>query len=438
VFEHLPPHAITSRSDKIAQLRRTMQQAGASHHFISTVDDIGYLLNLRGSDVSYNPIFMAHVLLDANQVQLFVAAGKVDADLAQKLALDGVVLRDYAEAAQSLASLPVDASLLLDPRRITLGLRNAVATHVKVIEAINPTVFEKSRKNAGEIAHVRHTMEQDGAALCEFFAWLEPALLAGPVSEIEVDKQITAARARRPGFISASFGTIAGFNANGALPHYRATPAAHAQILGNGLLLIDSGGQYLGGTTDVTRVVAVGEVSSAQKRDCTLVLKGVIALSSAHFPHGMLSPMLDAIARAPIWAGGVEYGHGTGHGVGYFMNVHEGPQSISCRATPEPHMAMELGMITSIEPGIYRPGRWGVRIENLVLNQSAGETEFGHFLSFETLTLCPIDTRCLDLALLRPDEKEWLNGYHAQVQERLSPYLNGAALAWLNLRTAAI
>ncbi len=438
VFEHLPPHAITSRSDKIAQLRRSMQQAWASHHFISTVDDIGYLLNLRGSDVSYNPIFMAHVLLDANQVQLFVAAGKVDAALAQKLALDGVVLRDYAEAAQSLASLPVDASLLLDPRRITLGLRNAVATHVKVIEAINPTVFEKSRKNAGEIAHVRQTMEQDGAALCEFFAWLEPALQAGPVSEIEVDKQITAARARRPGFVSASFGTIAGFNANGALPHYRATPAAHAQIQGNGLLLIDSGGQYLGGTTDITRVVAVGEVSSAQKRDCTLVLKGVIALSSAHFPHGMLSPMLDAIARAPIWAGGVEYGHGTGHGVGYFMNVHEGPQSIACRATPESHMAMELGMITSIEPGIYRPGRWGVRLENLVLNQSAGETEFGHFLSFETLTLCPIDTRCLDLALLRPDEIEWLNGYHAQVQQRLSPYLNGEALAWLNLRTAAI
>ncbi len=438
VYEHQAPHAITSRLTKLQQLRATMQQRGASHHFISTVDDIGYLLNLRGADVSYNPIFLAHVLVDAQQVQLFVADGKIDAALAQALKNDGVHVQPYAQAASALAALPQDACLLLDPRRITLGLRNAVASHVNVLEAINPTVMEKSRKNAGEIVHVRQAMEQDGAALCEFFAWLEAALLAGPVSELEVDTQICAARARRPGFICPSFGTIAGFNANGALPHYRATQASHAQITGNGLLLIDSGGQYLGGTTDITRVVAVGEVSTAQQRDCTLVLKGVIALSSAHFPHGILSPMLDAIARAPIWAGGVDYGHGTGHGVGYFMNVHEGPQSIAFRASPEPQMAMELGMITSIEPGIYRPSRWGVRIENLVLNQSAGEGEFGHFLSFETLTLCPIDMRCIDLALLREDEKAWLNAYHAQVRERLRPLVSGAALAWLELRTAAI
>ncbi|MBI3229552.1 MAG: aminopeptidase P family protein [Burkholderiales bacterium] len=438
VYQHLPPHAITSRADKLQQLRRMMQELGATHHFISTLDDIGYLLNLRGADVSYNPVFLAHALVDATSVQLFIADGKINAELAAQLQADGVHLRPYAAAAASLAALPIDASLLLDPRRITLGLRNAVAAGVKVVEAINPTVFEKSRKNAAEVAHVRHTMEQDGAALCEFFAWLEEALPQGQVSELDVDTQITAARARRPGFVCPSFATIAGFNANGALPHYRATPQAHAQIKGDGLLLIDSGGQYLGGTTDITRVVAVGQVSAAQQRDCTLVLQGVIALSRAQFPYGIKSPMLDAIARAPIWAGGVEYGHGTGHGVGYFMNVHEGPQSISYNAQPEPHTTMEIGMITSIEPGIYRPGRWGVRIENLVLNQSAGETEFGHFLSFETLTLCPIDTRCLDLNLLRPDEKAWLNQYHQQVRERLTPHVSGAALAWLNLRTTAI
>ena len=220
--------------------------------------------------------------------------------------------------------------------------------------------------------------------------------------------------------------------------HYRASPDTHATIEGDGLLLIDSGGQYLGGTTDVTRVVPVGAVTSAQRRDFTLVLKGLIALSSARFPLGTRSPMLDAIARAPIWAAGIDYGHGTGHGVGYFLNVHEGPQTISASAMPEPHTAMEAGMITSIEPGIYRPGRWGIRIENLVLSRLAESTEFGQFLRFETLTLCPIDTRCIDPALMRADEIAWLNDYHAEVRARLSPHLAGAALAWLELRTEAI
>ena len=220
--------------------------------------------------------------------------------------------------------------------------------------------------------------------------------------------------------------------------HYRATEAAHADIEGDGLLLIDSGGQYLGGTTDITRVVPVGTPSEAQKRDFTLVLKGVIALSSAQFPRGTKSPMLDALARAPIWAAGIDYGHGTGHGVGYFLNVHEGPQSISATTMPEPHTAMEPGMITSIEPGIYKPGRWGIRIENLVLNVPAETTEFGEYLRFETLTLCPIDTRCLDMNLLREDEIDWLNAYHREVRSRLRAHVAGAALAWLELRTKEI
>ena len=438
VYQHQAPHATIARADKLQQLRSTMQQMGATHHFISTLDDIGYLLNLRGADVNFNPIFLAHLLLDQQQVQLFVADGKIDSALQALLAADGVQIRPYAAAASALAELDGNSRLLLDPRRITFGLRSAVAAEVQIIEAINPTVFAKAQKTEAEIAHVRQTMEQDGAALCEFFAWLEAALAQGVVTELEVDQHITAARARRPGFVCPSFATIAGFNANGAMPHYRATVSSHAQIVGNGLLLIDSGGQYLGGTTDITRVVAVGQVSAEQQRDCSLVLKGMMALSATQFPRGTKSPMLDAIARAPIWAAGIEYGHGTGHGVGYFMNVHEGPQSIAATTPPEAHTAMEIGMITSIEPGIYRPGQWGVRIENLVLNTVAQESQFGQFLRFETLTLCPIDTRCLDLALLRDDEKAWLNDYHAQVKARLTPHVSGAALAWLNLRTAAI
>jgi Xaa-Pro aminopeptidase len=218
------------------------------------------------------------------------------------------------------------------------------------------------------------------------------------------------------------------------MPHYRATPDSHAAIDGEGLLLIDSGGQYLGGTTDITRVWPIGTPSAAMKRDYTLVLKGTIALSRARFPRGTLSPMLDALARAPLWAQGLDFGHGTGHGVGYFLNVHEGPQSIS-KTLPEATMAMEPGMITSVEPGLYREGQWGVRIENLVLNVAGPKNEFGEFLDFETLTLCPIDTTCIDAALLGADERAWLDAYHLTVRERLAPRVSGDALAWLNART---
>jgi len=281
-------------------------------------------------------------------------------------------------------------------------------------------------------------MEQDGAALCEFFAWFEEALATQVVTELTVDEQLTAARARRPGFVSLSFSTIAAFNANGAMPHYRATDQSHAVIKGDGLLLIDSGGQYLGGTTDITRMVPIGQPSDLQKLDCTRVLKGMIALSQATFPRGVLSPMLDAIARAPLWADQVDYGHGTGHGVGYFLNVHEGPQVIAYQAAAAPQTAMQEGMISSIEPGTYRPGQWGVRIENLVAARSGGRSAFGDFLDFETLTLCPIDTRCLLAQRLTEQEVCWLNSYHARVRERLAPLLDGKALAWLLSRTEAI
>ena len=441
LYEHAAPYATLSRADKLAATRAEMDKLGAERHFISTLDDIGYLFNLRGSDVSFNPVFVAHALVERDGATVFVAEGKASEELRARLAADGVCLAPYAQAAEALAALPAGSTLLVDPRRVTAGMRSAVPDTVHVVEAINPTTFAKSRKSEAEVAHVRATMEQDGAALCEFFAWLEAALLdphRAPITELTIDEQITAARARRPGFVSPSFNTIAGFNANGAIMHYRASQASHATIEGDGLLLIDSGGQYLGGTTDITRVVPVGTITADHKRDFTLVLKGMMALSMAHFPRGTRGPMLDAIARAPIWAAGVDYGHGTGHGVGYFMNVHEGPQVISPSASPDPHTAMEPGMITSNEPGIYKPGRWGIRIENLVLNVPAASGEFGEFLRFETLTLCPIDTRCLDLALLHPHEVQWLNDYHATVRERLLPHVQGAAREWLELRTRAV
>jgi Xaa-Pro aminopeptidase len=441
IYEHLPPYASKSRSGKLAELRGAMQQAGANRHLMSTLDDIAYLFNLRGADVNFNPIFLAHALVTATRATLYVADGKISPELRAALADEGIDVAPYASATAALAALPADAAVLLDPRRITYGTRQWIPPKVRVIEAINPTTLAKSRKSEQDAVHVRATMEQDGAALCEFFSWLEHTLSnpdRAPLTELEIDKQITAARARRPGFISPSFATIAGFGPNGAIMHYRATEARHAIIDGNNLLLIDSGGQYLGGTTDITRVVAVGQITAEHRRDFTLVLKGMIALSAARFPRGAKSPMLDAIARAPLWAEGMDFGHGTGHGVGYFLNVHEGPQSISPSTMPEPQTAMEPGMITSIEPGLYRPGRWGIRIENLVLNRAAGQTEFGEFLNFETLTLCPIDTRCIDATLLREDEKRWLNDYHATVRQRLSPLVSGDALAWLQQRTETL
>lgn len=438
VYEHDGAFAPVSRADKLARVRKAVADAGAQWHLVSTLDDLAWIFNLRGADVNYNPVFVAHALIGATQATLFIDARKVPAAVARALEADGIALAPYEDLAAALGALPAHETLLVDPRRVTFGVLQSAPATMKQVNAVNPSTFAKSRKGDAEAQHVRQAMEQDGAALCEFFAWFDGVVNRERVTELTIDEKITAARARRPGYTCPSFATIAAFNANGAMPHYRALESSHAVIEGDGLLLIDSGGQYVGGTTDITRVVPVGTPSAAQKRDFTVVLKGVIALSGTTFPRGIKSPLLDAIARAPIWASGVDYTHGTGHGVGYFLNVHEGPQVISYYAAPEAHTAMEAGMITSIEPGIYRPGEWGIRIENLVLNVEAGKTAFGEFLRFETLTLCPIDTRCIERTLLSAEEIAWLNGYHDTVRTRLLPHVEGAAKAWLVERTQAI
>jgi Xaa-Pro aminopeptidase len=435
IYAHGAPHADASRAERLGQVRQAMARHQASHHLVSTVDDLCWLLTLRGSDVTYNPVFLGHLLLTKDSGMLYIGAGKVSPGLVAELQRDGIQVLDYAAVRSGLQALPKEARLLLDPRRVTAGLTEGLSC--QLIEAINPSTLLKSRKSDREAEMVRGVMAQDGAAMCRFYAWLEQALPKGGLTELSIDERLSAERAKEKGFVGLSFGTIAGWQANGAMPHYRATKENHARIEGDGLLLIDSGGQYLGGTTDITRVWAIGRLPIETRRDCTLVLQGMLGLSRTRFPRGTLGPMLDAIARVPLWNAGIDYGHGTGHGVGYFLNVHEGPQTIS-KAMPEPHMAMEPGMITSIEPGIYRPGRWGVRIENLVLNVPAEKNEFGEFLAFETLTLCPIDTRCLELSMLDASQKAWLNTYHAEVRRRLSPLVQGDAQAWLLRRTEPV
>ncbi|AFK62303.1 aminopeptidase [Advenella kashmirensis WT001] len=437
VFEHSAPFATRSRQRNVQAVRQAMTQAGAQWHLISALDDIAWVLNLRGSDVSYNPVFLSHLLIGPDSAVLFVDKTKLVPELIARLAADGVTVEGYDDIQGALTALPHEA-LLVDPARTTVGLL-AHARSVSLIEKLNPSQRFKSVKNQAEIANVRQAMEQDGAAVCEFFAWFETAMENGElVTELTIDEQITAARARQPHFVSPSFSTIAGFNANGAMPHYMATPESFSVIEGDGLLLIDSGGQYLNGTTDITRVVPVGQIGAEHRRDFTLVLKGMIGLAAAVFPEDYPAPLLDTLARAPLWAQLLDFGHGTGHGVGYFMNVHEGPQMISHRAYRFPDTEMKAGMITSDEPGLYRPGQWGIRIENLICAVPAGQSEFGNYLKFETLTLCPIDTRCIERQLLSEQELSWLNAYHEEVYRRLAPRVSGHALTWLQTRTAAI
>lgn len=439
VTEHALDYAIIPRSEKLARVRDAMARAGATHHLISALDDIAWITNLRGSDVEYNPVFLSHLLIEAEHCRLFVDASKFDDALRRKLADDGIELQEYGTVTDALAALENDTCVMYSPAHVVTAIVDALPDAVERIELPNPSTTMKAIKSARELEHVRATMREDGAALVHGFHKVEKALLDGEtVTELDVDTILREARTARPGFVSESFGTIAGYMANGALPHYSATPERHSTIKAEGLLLVDSGGQYLGGTTDITRVWAFGETTEEQRRDCTAVLKGMIGLSKARFPEGASGPQLDALARAPLWAVGADFGHGTGHGVGYFLNVHEGPQGIRPPRAGGACVALQAGMINSIEPGIYKPGRHGIRHENLVAIRHAPETEFGRFLEFETITLCPIDTRAIEPSLLSTEERNWLNGYHADVEQQLAPLLDDADRAWLHERCAPL
>ncbi len=444
LYEHDDQFVSQSAASKLAAVRKGMTDAGATHHLLSSLDDIAWLTNLRGSDVDYNPIFLAHMLIENERATLFVDQNKVSSEIAKSLNDSGIALADYEAVQRALGQLTAEDTLLLDPSKVAVGTLSKIADDVVFIERIAPSTMLKSIKSEADIEHIREAMRQDGAALCMFFADFEQRLAAGErLSELDVDSMLIEVRSRQPNYISPSFPTIAGFNENGALPHYRATAESFSELdsAKGGLLLIDSGGQYQNGTTDITRVVGIGQVSQAQKRDFTLVLKAHIALASAVIPEGISSPAIDAICRAPLWQAQMDYGHGTGHGVGYFLNVHEGPQGISYNAATTKERAMRAGMLTSNEPGLYREGKWGIRIENLVVNQpiaQPSETEFGEFLYFETVTYCPIDTRLIDKSLLNQVEIDWLNKYHNQVLTELKDRVDGAALEWLRARTQAI
>lgn len=452
LYAHDAHFVAQSAASKLAAVRDGMKEAGATHHLLSSLDDIAWLTNLRGADVDYNPIFLSHMLISRDDLgsdakaTLFIDASKVSSELELGLTNSGFTLAAYDSIQDALGTLSSTDLLLLDPSKVAVGTLSKMADGVGFIEQMAPSTLLKSIKSASDIENVREAMRQDGAALCDFFSDFEQRLSDGErLSELDVDRMLIEARSQQPHYVSPSFPTIAGFNDNGALPHYRATPEKFSYLDVSedegGLLLIDSGGQYQNGTTDITRVVGVGQVTDEHKRDFTTVLKAHIALAQASFPDGIASPLIDAICRAPLWQAQMDYGHGTGHGVGYFLNVHEGPQAIAYSASTPKERAMKEGMISSNEPGLYREGKWGIRIENLMVNTRVAnptETDFGDFLNFETVTYCPIDTRLVEPSLLTQVETDWLNSYHQQVHTELKGRVKGAALEWLKTRTQAL
>lgn len=436
IYPHGDEFIGQSAKEKIALVRKKMNELGADHHLIATLDDIAWLTNLRGADVACNPVFLAYLLISStSQTTLYIDEKKLTDQAKQALKDANIVSCDYKSLASDLHTLT--GSVLIDPKNTPKAVFNQL-TNTTLVKAPSPSTFLKAQKSEKELNHIRQAMVQDGVALCQFFATLETRLNNGDViDEVMVDELLTKARSAQPHFVSPSFDSIVGFAGNGAIVHYRAGSDC-ATLSGDGLLLIDSGGQYRNGTTDITRMMGIGEVSYEAKRDVTMVLKAHIALAQAIFPDKVSSVVIDAIARLPLWQQALDYGHGTGHGVGYFLNVHEPTQVIAYSASTNAERVLTLGMVTSNEPGLYRSGQWGIRIENLLACVPYKDSEFGQFLQFETLTLCPIDTRIILPNLLDDKERAWLNNYHQKVREKLSPLLEGEAKQWLIARTEPV
>jgi Xaa-Pro aminopeptidase len=428
-------HTGQSTVSKLSALRESLNKLKASHHLISSLDDIAWLFNIRGKDVSYNPVVLSFGLISADSASLFIDPAKLSAADKTTLQNAGVKVLPYDDIATALAALPADASVLIDPKRNCFGLYKQIPASATIIQELNPTTLFKALKNETEVENMRTAMVKDGVAMTRFFKWIEENIGKTKITELSAAEKLQGFRAEQNGFAGISFNTIGGYKGHGALPHYSATPESDSEVLAEGLFLVDSGGQYHYGTTDITRMIPMGNNTEEEKTDYTLVLKAMIEGSKTLYPKGTCGYQIDAICRRPLWDHAINYGHGTGHGIGFYLNVHEGPQVFNPTNVAIP---VELGMITSIEPGIYRPGKHGVRIENLVLTIKHSTNEFNEFYAFETLTLALIDTSLIQKDLLEKSHINWLNNYHQQVVEKLSPHLSADEQAWLKEKAKAI
>ena len=417
--------------EKLVRIRKALREKHADGMLMAALDDIAWTLNLRGSDVHCSPVFVSYLLISTTEVTLYINKVKLTPEVMSYLQAEGVGVKPYDQVKQGLKDY-FEYNILMDGNEVNYTLYKTVER--EIVDASSPVPLMKAVKNEREIAGFRSAMLKDGIAMVKFLKWLKPAVEAGGQTEMSVERKLTALRAEQPLFRGLSFDTIVGYEEHGAIVHYEATLETDATLHPKGLLLIDSGTQYQDGTTDVTRTIALGPLTEEQKRVYTFVLKGHIDLQLLHFPDGASGTQLDAIARRPLWQAGMNFLHGTGHGVGCYLNCHEGPHQIRMEWIPA---RLQAGMTVTDEPGVYLGGRFGVRIENTLLVVPAEETECGRFLGFETLTLCPIETSPIIKELMTPEEIQWLNDYHTTVYERLSPYLNEDEKAWLRKATAS-
>lgn len=420
-------------SSKIKRIRQALRAQHADGMLVSALDDIAWTLNLRGTDVHCVPVFVSYLLIASDKVSLFVEEAKVSSEIRAYLESNGVSIYKYNKVEEGLKAYS-EYNILLDGNETSYYLWKAVRCQ-EIVQASSPIPAMKAVKNEAEIAGYRSAMLKDGVAMVKFLKWLLPAVEAGGETEISIDKKLTALRAEQKLFRDISFDTIAGYQAHGAIVHYEATPETDIPLKPEGLLLLDSGAQYQDGTTDITRTIALGPITEEMKHIYTLVLKAHIQLELAKFPDGASGTQLDALGRECMWREGFNFLHGTGHGVGSYLSVHEGPHQIRMEYMPTP---LRAGMTLTDEPGLYLAGKFGVRIENTVLLSDYMKTEFGKFLQIEPLTLCPIDTAPIDLAMLMPEELAWLNEYHAKVYAELAPYLDEEEKKWLENATKAI
>lgn len=434
IFELGTSFAGFSRKEKQKQLAENLQITDSGLHVISMLDELAWFLNLRGSDVNYNPVFTGFGLVGKDENYLFINKEKISAELYKTLIHDGVSIKDYKEFYDFLSEIK-GRKIFMDPSSTNFLIYNSLAGNNEIIEGTSIISILKSRKNETELKGFKTAMVKDGVALVEFLFWLKSNIGKSEITEYEIGRKLAEFRSKQSNFKGESFPPIVGYKSHGAIVHLSVGPENALPVDADGILLFDSGGQYLDGTTDITRTVALGEVTEQQKTDFTIVLKGMISLSQAVFPAGTKGCHLDILARMPMCENGMNYGHGTGHGVGHFLNVHEGPMAIRAEYNPNP---IEVGNVMSNEPAFYREGKYGIRTENMMICVEKEKTEFGQFLGFETLTVCPIDTTLINKELLSEQNIQWINDYHKKVNEQLKPLLSIDLHKFLDELTAEI
>ena len=426
-----------SREEKLAKLREKMAAEDAAYLLLTSLTEIAWALNLRGGDVACTPVFLSFLLIGREDAQLCIQPQAVPAGIVEKLTACGVTLRPYGAIYDLLRALPAGTRVMADSATANYRIMESLS-HAEVLDQPSPAVLMKACKTQEETDGFRAAHIKDGAALCRFLYWLKTRIGEEPMTELSAAARLAAFRAEQPDFLDLSFDTIAGYGPHGAIVHYDPTPETDVPLHPEGLLLVDSGAHYRQGTTDVTRTIALGPVTQEEKRMFTLVLKGHLALAAARFPHGATGENLDVLARLPLWEQGLDYNHGTGHGVGFILSVHEGPQSFRWRSTDGRRIPLEEGMVISNEPGYYEAGKFGIRHENLVLVRAGETTDYGQFMYLEPLTMAPFDRDAIDVSLLTEAELAQLNGYHRQVYDTVAPLLPAEEQAWLAAATAPL